>query len=126
MRPAGNSNTRKPEARATLLGRCYHDSRQDRALGPYERADAVATEREHLIELRACKRRFFSRTLHFYEFSVLGGNEIEIHRNQPVFIVIEVDDRLSIENAGTDCGNQFLHRRRVEFFFPYQFSADDS
>ena len=37
MRPAGNSNTRKPEARATLLGRCYHDSRQDRALGPNER-----------------------------------------------------------------------------------------
>ena len=43
-----------------IFERCYHDSGQDSALGPNERADAVATEREHLIELRACKRSFFS------------------------------------------------------------------
>ena len=64
-------------------------------------------------------------TLDFYKFAVLGCDEIEINCNEFVLLVIQIHDRLAIENTGAHCGNQLLHRRRIEFFFPNKFSAGD-
>ena len=64
--------------------------------------------------------------MHFYEFAVFGSHEIEINSDQFVFFVIKIHDRLSIQNAGTDCGDQFSHWRGIELFIPHKFPAGNS
>ena len=78
---------------------------------------------EHLIQLRTGKCCFFSRALDFYKIAVFGCDEVEIDGDEFVLLVIQINDRQAIQNTGARCGDQFLHRRCIEFFFPNEFSA---
>ena len=80
-----------------------HQSREHSALRRNEFSDAFAAEREHFIELRVGKCRFFPGTLHFHKFAILRRYQIEIDSDCFVFFIIQIDDCVPIENAGAYC-----------------------
>jgi hypothetical protein len=67
--------------------------------------DAFAREREHFIQLRLGKRRFFTGALHLYEFAVLGSHKIKINSDKLVLLVIQIHDSPPVQNAGTHRGD---------------------
>src|SRR5690349_3241882 len=107
------------------LRRCDHDSSQDSTLSIDQLSDTFASERQHFIQLRAGKCRFFSGTLNFNKLAVFSRHKIEIHTHKLVLFIIQVEDRLSFQNPGTYCGDELLHWRCVDFFFASKFPAGD-
>jgi hypothetical protein len=54
--------------------------------------------------------------LDFYKFAVFGCDQVEVDRNEFVLLVIQIHDRLAIQNTGAHCGDQFCIGGASSFF----------
>src|SRR5258708_8025062 len=92
---------------------CDADSLQRRALCGEELPQTPVAEVEEFVHLSASERVALAGALDLDELARLGAHDVEVERGPVVFFVRQVQQRHSIDNAGTDRGDGAVHGYRA-------------
>src|SRR5438309_11368298 len=90
-----------------LAGRIYRLS-----LKPYQLLDSLLAQLQQIIHLLARERRALGSSLHFDKPSIAGADDVHVNFRARIFVVYQIEQRHTVNDADADGGN-FTRARRL-------------
>ena len=94
---------------------------QRRLLDFKQLGDAAPRQCDHLRQLCVVERRLLGRCLQFNEAAGTGHHQVHIHFSGGVFLVTQVEERLTPQDPDTGRRHGLSDRKRFQCAMLYQF-----